>query len=233
MTSISIIIPTLNEAGNIEAAVQVISKALQEQNLHDFEMIIVDAGSTDGTGAIIDELSKKNERIKALHSPVRRGLGYDFRMGASIASKDYIGWFPGDNETLPETMTNIFKQIGQKDIIIPYTANPWVRPLYRRSLSKIYTLVFNIIFGLRLKYFNGPSFFRREIFQKAISTTNSPAFMAETLVQLLKKGEASYVEVPMFIKTRDYGKTSVLSWKYILPIGKTIVNLICKVYFQK
>lgn len=231
--SVSIIIPGLNEAGNIEKAVQNIVRELEEYSIVDYEIILIDDGSTDGTGKIVDELAAKNKHIKAFHNPVPRGLGYDFRIGASLASKEYIGWFPGDNETLPETMDNIFQQIGKVDAILPYTVNSWVRPVHRRLLSVIYTIMFNVIFGLKLKYFNGPCFFRRGLLKTIIMSTDGPAYMAEILIQLIKKNNnISYVEVPMYIKARDYGRTSVLKWKNVYLIGKTIFSLIYRIYFR-
>ena len=231
-SSISVIILSFNEAGNINNVVDLVLKFLKEEGLDDYELILVDGGSTDGTEKIIDELAASNYHIKAVNNPPKKGLGHDFKTGISLASKDYVGWFPGDNETLPETITNIFKEIGKSDIIIPYTVNPWVRSLYRRILSTTYTVLFNIIFGLRLKYFNGPCFFRRQLLSDITMSTDGPAYMAEILVQLVKKG-VPYVEVPMYIKARDYGKTSVLKWKNVYLIAETITRLFFHIYFSR
>ncbi len=231
-SSISVIILSFNEAGNINNVVDLVLNFLQKENMNDYELIMVDGGSIDGTGKIIDELAAVNDRIKSVHNPIKKGLGYDFRTGISLASKDYVGWFPGDNETLPETMGNIFREIGKTDIIIPYTVNTRVRSLYRRILSTTYTVLFNTIFGLRLKYFNGPCFFRRDLLKTIEMTTDSPAYMAEILIQLVKKG-VPYVEVPMYIKARDYGKTSVLKWKNVYLIAETIVRLFFRLHFSR
>ncbi len=230
--SISVIILSFNEAGNVKNAVDLILQFLQKENLNDYELIIVDGGSTDGTAKIIDELVASNSHIKAVHNPPKKGLGHDFKTGIALASKDYVGWFPGDNETLPETMSNIFKEIGKTDIIIPYTVNTLVRSRYRRTLSVIYTIFFNTIFGLRLKYFNGPCFFRRQLLSNITMSTDGPAYMAEILVQLVKKG-VPYVEVPMYIKVRDYGKTSVLKWKNVYLIAQTIIWLFFRLHFSR
>ena len=229
--SISVIILSFNEAGNINNVTNLVLKSLLEEDIDDYELILVDGGSTDGTGKIIDELAASNYRIKAVHNPPKKGLGHDFKTGISLASKDYVGWFPGDNETFPETITNIFKEIGKSDIIIPYTFNPWVRPWYRWILSVTYTAFFNIIFNLRLRYFNGPCFFNRQLLKDVTMSTNGPAYMAEILVQLVKKG-VPYVEVPMYIRVRDYGQTSVLKWKNVYLIAETIIRLFFRLHFS-
>jgi len=230
--SISVIILSLNEAGNIRNVVDLVLKSLKEEGLNDYELILVDSGSADGTEKIIDELAATNAFIKAIHDLPYGGLGHGFRAGVALASKDYVGWFPGDNETLPQTITNVFKNIGKYDIIIPYTVNPEARSRYRRMLSVIYTIFFNIVFGLRLKYFNGPCFFRKQLLNNIIMSTNGPAYMAEILIQLIKKG-VSYIEVPMYIKPRDYGKTSVLKWKNVYLIAETIIRLFFRLHFSR
>ena len=163
---------------------------------------------------------------------IPKGLGYNFRTGVFLAGKNYVGWFPGDNEVLPESMSNTFSQIGKADAVVAYTANPWIRPLYRRLLSTAYTSIFNTIFGLRLKYFNGACFFRREALKNITMTTDSPAYMAEILIQLIKKNGATYIEVPHYIKARSYGRSGVLKWKNVYMIGKTIISILPRIYFQ-
>lgn len=230
--SVSIIILSLNESGNIKQVIELVTESAMAQNLTDYEIIAVDGGSTDDTQEIIKKLALTNNRIKALYNSGKQGLGHDFKSGLSQASKEYAGWFPGDNETLPETITAILGQIGKTDIIVPYTVNPQVRSFYRRLLSTIYTSLFNSIFGLRLKYFNGPCFFRRDLLKTVAMTTDGPAYMAEILIQLIKNG-VSYIEVPMHIKARNYGKASVLKWKNVYSIAQTIVGLFFRLHFSK
>lgn len=231
--SISVIIISLNEAGNINNVVDLVLNFLQKEGLNDYELILIDDGSTDETGRIIDELAAKSDRIKSVHNPTRKGLGYDFRTGISLASKDYVGWFPGDNEISPETIKNIFAKIGEADIIIPvYETPPLARSWYRRLLSAAYVALFNAIFGLRLKYFNGPCFFRRQLLSNVTMSTDGPAYMAEILVQLVKKG-VPYIETPMYFKPRNYGKTSILKWKNVYLIAETIVRLFFRLHFSR
>lgn len=233
--SVSIMILAFNEAGNIRQTVELVTKSVIKQNLVDYEIITVDGGSTDGTQQIIKEITLNDSHLRPIYGHGKKGMGHDFKSGLAHVSKekDYVGWFPGDNETLPETITAILEQIGKADIIIPYTVNPQMRSIYRRFLSATYTMLFGIIFGLKLKYFNGPCFFRRDLLKTVEMTTDGPAYMAEILVQLVRRRGVSYVEVPMYIKKRDYGSSHVLKWKNVYPIGKTILSLIYRIYFRQ
>ncbi len=232
LPSVSVAIPALNEAGNIANAVRVTKDALDKHGFSDFEIILIDGGSNDGTPKIMDELGSKDGRIKVGPHIASRGLGHSVRHGLSCATKEYAGWFPGDNETLPETMKNVFAQIGKTDVIIPYTVNPWVRTPGRRILSAVYLKTFNTLFGTRLKYFNGPCFFRRPVLDSVVMSTDGPAYMMEILVQLVKRGDVSYVEVPMYLKARDYGTSSVLRWGNVWGIAKTAARLFFRIHFR-
>lgn len=232
--SVSILIPALNEAGNIANTAHLVLDSLAKYRFSDFEIILVDGGSRDNTSQIMDELATHNANIRVIRSSYNRGLGYSFRCGVSRATKDYVGWFPGDNETLSETMDNIFQQLGKADIIVPYTVNPWVRPYRRRILSSLYTWFFNTLFGLHLRYFNGTCFFKRNLLNMITMTSDGPAYMAEILVQLIKKEKMDYVEVPMHIRgPREYGKTSMLKWKNVGETAKTAAYLFWRIYVTK
>lgn len=230
--SVSVAVLALNEAGNLENAVKEVKNALARESLAEYEIIIIDGGSTDATPEIADQLAKEDPKIRVKHTE-SRGIGYGFRVAAELAKKEYFGWFPGDNETMPETIRNVFSALGKTDVIIPYTVNPWVRPIGRRILSFVYRKICNILFGIPIKYFNGPCFFRRSVLQSITMSADNPAYMTEILVQLLKLRRASYLEVPMYIKARDYGSPKVLKWKNVWAIAKTFATLFFKVRFKK
>ncbi len=231
--SLSVIILALNESGNIKQTVELVIESAKKNYFYDFEIIVVDGGSTDGTQRVIEELVLSDSHVKSVYNHGKMGMGRDFKSGLALASKEFVGWFPGDNETFPETVDAILGQVGEADIIIPYTINPEVRSVYRRLLSNIYTSAFNRVFGLKLKYFNGPCFFRRDLLRTVEMTTDGPAYMAEILIQLIKKNGASYIEVPMRIRARDYGKSSVLKWKNVWEIAKTAASLFFRIYIVR
>jgi glycosyltransferase involved in cell wall biosynthesis len=228
---ISIVIPALNEEKNLEAAVKGLAPLLEkEESLKDYEILIFDDGSTDKTGEIADRLSQENNRIKVIHNPRNMGLGYNFRKGAELATGNYVSWFPSDNENTPESFISTLKHAGEADVIIAYTSNMEVRPLKRRILSRIYTFINNLIFGLHLRYFNGLSVYRRDLLLKIPPWSNSFAYAVEILVPLLKSG-ASYIEVP--VEIRPTTKTSALKLKRILQVFKAIFLLFWRINIKR
>ena len=86
MPKISIIMPALNVGAYIRECLH----SVIEQTLEDIEIIVVDAGSTDGTLEIINEFALVDKRIQVVHSKIK-SYGYQLNLGFSLAKADYIG----------------------------------------------------------------------------------------------------------------------------------------------
>jgi Glycosyl transferase family 2 len=94
--SVSVFIPALNEEENLEPTVARLIEALTV-TVEDYEIIIVDDGSSDGTGAVADSLAAESSAVRVLHNPHNMGLGYCFTQGYREAGKDFFVYIPGDN----------------------------------------------------------------------------------------------------------------------------------------
>ncbi|MDI6735202.1 MAG: glycosyltransferase [bacterium] len=229
--TISIIIPALNEENNIKPTIEEVLSGIGDK-FTDYEILIFDDGSSDKTGIIADELAVKNPKIKVIHNIKTKGLGYNYKEGVTLAKNDYIVWFPGDNGLSVESIEKVMNKVGEADIIIPYTLNTWVRPLSRRIISKVFVWGINLLFNIKVKYYNGTVVFKRELIQSISISTNSFAFQSEALVKLLKKGY-NYVEVGYNVKERQYGKSKAFQLKNIINVFKTIINLFWQIYIKR
>lgn len=223
MRSITVIVPALNEEGNIVGTITSITPVL-EKNFDDYEIFLFDDGSTDRTGPLADELASKNKKIRVIHNKTPLGLGYNYKRGVKEATKDYVIMIPGDNEITGDSYETMFKAAGQKDIVIPYTVNSEIRPLGRQILSKAYTMVMNLISGFNVKYYNGTVVHKREIIQSVPIETDSFAYQAEALIRLIKTGK-TYVETPMYIVDRAHGKSKALKMKNVIRVSKSVFKL--------
>jgi glycosyltransferase involved in cell wall biosynthesis len=191
--SISLLIPALNEEEHIEAAVRTVQGAIAGL-LADHEFILVDDGSSDRTGEIMDRLAREDPRIRVVHNPKNLGLGGAYKRGLAQARLDYVMWVSADNAETNDNLRNIIGHVGQADIIVPYLATQSNRPWFRRFTSKVFARLVNLLCGLSVRYYNGGVVHRRELIQGIDIVTDSFAYQAEALVKLLKAGR-TYVEV--------------------------------------
>ncbi len=230
--SISVIIPAFNEEGNLENAVKDVVSAAEAAEVENYEILIFNDFSADKTGEVADGLAKENQHIKVIHNPKNMGLGYNYRKGIELAKNEYVIMVPGDNEVEGKSIGNLFAQVGKADIVISYTANPEIRPKTRQIISRSFVGLMNFLFGLKLRYYNGISLIRKDLLQKVEMTTFGFAYMAEILTKLIKAGH-SFVEVPMYIRLRAYGKVSVFRLKSIIGVLRAIFSLFLRVHFKE
>ena len=93
ISKVSIIVPTFNNEGTIEACVN----SIKMQSYKNIEIILVDDGSTDNTGAICDAIAMMDERIKVIHQK-NKGLSGARNSGMSMATSEYLCFVDGDDE---------------------------------------------------------------------------------------------------------------------------------------
>jgi glycosyltransferase involved in cell wall biosynthesis len=95
--SLSVFFPCYNEQENVTRTVQQALEVLNKLEL-DFEIIIVNDGSSDKTGQIAEELSSRDKRIKAVQHPKNLGYGAALQSGFRAASKEFVFYTDGDGQ---------------------------------------------------------------------------------------------------------------------------------------
>lgn len=221
--SISVIVPALNEEGNLANAVAAVQSVMGGRS-QQYEILIFDDGSTDRTGEIAESLAKGHRGIRVVHHEQPRGLGYCYRRGAELATCEHIVMVPGDNEIPAESLAAICAELGAADIVVPYFTNGWIRPRSRQIMSRAFTGLVNTLFGLKLRYFNGPCIHRRVLAQSAMPNTTGFAYMAVLLVRLVTSGYR-FKEVGIELGPRTSGRSKAFRVKNMFSVGFTLASL--------
>ena len=222
--SISIIIPALNEEGNIQGSIDSAVYAA-EKHFDDYEIIVVNDGSTDDTLKIIEENVKTNDKVNVISHPEPRGFGASYNTGRKNVKMKYCVMVHGDNVFDKNTLSDVFSHVGQADVVCGFIANPESRSRTRRIISTLFTKLMNSIFRLELKYFNGIQIHQTEWLKNLELKSNGFGFQAELLIKALRDGKR-YVEVPYIHTERPGGgATKILKLKNIISVIKTISYL--------
>ena len=230
--SVSIIVPALNEEGNLRGTEQCVKGALKKEAIDDYEILIFNDGSTDRTGEVARELAAEDEKIKAIDNPGNMGFGYNYTEGVRLATKDYVMMVPGDNEIPEEAIRRVLAMAGEADMVVPYTSNTEVRPATRRIISRLFVVVINTLFGLGVRYYNGTCLHRAELLKLVPMKSWDFAYMAAILVRLIKSG-ATYVEVGVEITQREAGASKAFALKNVVSVGRTILTLFWDVQIKR
>jgi dolichol-phosphate mannosyltransferase len=221
--SLSVVVPAYNEAENLEGAVRDALDAARA--FVDYEVIVVNDGSADGTGEVADRLATElAPHVRAIHHPVNRGFAESYQTGLAHASMAYFTFVPGDHEVLRESVDAIFGAVGAADLVVPYHGTPWNRAWHRRVLTFVCTTEINLLFGRRLNYYQGPTVYPTALARALPITTHGFFFCTEMLLNALAMGY-SYVQVPLIHKERAYGRSKAVKLANIVNAELTILKL--------
>lgn len=95
--SLSVVLPAYNEAPNIERVVRDCARYL-DTRMPDHEIVVVNDGSTDATGAILDALAAEMPRLRPRHHDRNRGYGAALRTGFEAATRPFVFYMDGDGQ---------------------------------------------------------------------------------------------------------------------------------------
>ncbi|MDD4601673.1 MAG: glycosyltransferase family 2 protein, partial [Negativicutes bacterium] len=148
---VSVIMPALNEEGNITRAVENALDAFRRLECAG-DVIIVNDGSTDRTAQIVEKMSERNPEIRMISHEKTKGIGASFWDGVSVAGGELVVLLPGDGETDAFEILRYLPLLEHVDMVIPFFYNKEVRNWKRRMISKIYKGIINLSFGLLINY---------------------------------------------------------------------------------
>jgi glycosyltransferase involved in cell wall biosynthesis len=223
--SLSIVIPAYNESGNILGTLDNVTRALAPLDLP-HEILVVDDGSTDGTGALVTANLGRFPGVELLVNERNMGFGWSYRRGVEVASLAHVVMVHGDNAWGWATLREFFSHTGEADVIIGYTRNMLKSRTWTRTLvSKLFTFLVNLITRRRLTYYNGLQIHRAPILKSLRIESHGYGFQAEVLVKALRLAP-SYVEVPMDLIERQKGESKAFRVKNFVDVWRTLMLLV-------
>jgi dolichol-phosphate mannosyltransferase len=211
-----VIVPTYNERDNIARLIDLVLAQGP-----DFEILVVDDGSPDGTGAIVDRIAESNPRVHALHRAKKLGLGTAYLAGFRWALERpqfaFVFEMDADFSHDPGHLPTFLEAIEHADLVLgsryrfgKVTVVNW--PISRLILSYAANIYARIVTGLQLYDSTGGfKCFRREVLA-AIDLdgvrSNGYAFQIEMSFRAWKRG-FTIVEIPIVFADRSEGESKM------------------------
>ena len=193
--TISFIISALNEERVLGAFLEQLMAVVEGARFVDYEVILINDGSTDRTGEIMDGAARRHPKVTVVHNPKNLRFGNSYKRGLRQARFQYVMLLCGDGGLPAASLPAIFDCIGTADIVVPWMTNlRRIKSLPRYLLSRAYTTLFNVLCGMRLRYYNGLPVHRNDLLQRIQITSGGFGFQAEILIKLIRSG-CTYVEV--------------------------------------
>jgi len=199
-SSLTVVIPAFNEAGNLESIVRYALDEVAEL-VDDFEILIVNDGSHDGTGLIADDLAAEDPRVRVIHHPFNVGYGGAQKTGFRYATKTWVVLVPADHQFDVKHLALFLDARREADIIASVRierADPWPR----RVVSRVYNWYVRNHLHLQVSDLNWVKMIRREALSRIDIETAGFAVDAEIVVKAQALGyRVTEVRVPHHPRT--------------------------------
>ncbi len=217
---ISVVIPTYNEATVIEETLRRAAASLRRPG-QDFELIVVDDSSTDGTAALAESLSA-DLPVRVLRRPGRLGLATAVLDGWNISRGDVLGVMDADLQHPPEVLSSLAEAIREPGVEIAVASRyisgggtsqwSWLRRLMSRGATHLAACVLPLTLADVSDPMSGMFFVRAS----ALSGARLNPLGYKILLEVLAKSRrGAYVEVPYVFQQRGRGSSKLGSRQYV------------------
>lgn len=226
LTSLSIFFPCYNEALNVGT---MIDQSVQVGNEYgiDYEVVVVDDGSSDNSSEIVQQYSKKNPRVRLVQHSKNMGYGAALRTGLKSVTKDLVFLTDGDNQFRLFEIDKLFSKIDSCDVVVGYRVNRQDKA-HRRLNGFLWTQLTKLLFGLPVRDVDCAfKLFRKRALEGLELRSDHLLIHAEILARIQKKG-FKIQEIGVTHYPRDAGKATATG---IGRIFKTFGELF-KLYWQ-
>jgi glycosyltransferase involved in cell wall biosynthesis len=220
--SVSIFFPAYNDAGTI-ASLALIAHMTARALSDDYEVIVVDDGSPDHTGELLDEMARHFPWLKVVHHEKNRGYGGALRTGFETATKELVFYTDGDAQYDPRELALLHQALTPEvDFVNGYKIGR-SDPVHRIVIGRAYHWLVRTMFGLRLRDVDCDfRLMRREVFRKVALTRSSGVICVELMKKVQDHG-FRLAEVPVHHFHRTYGKSQFFN----LPrVARTLLDLV-------
>jgi len=205
--SISVVVPIYNERAAVPGAIQEIDRFI-DAHFADYELIIVESGSTDGTAEACDALPSLLSRARVVHEGGRNGFGSAVRLGIALATKRWVWPIVVD---LPFDLNVIVDALPHMDAfqaVISYRSED-PRSLYRRLQSVMFNVLARALLRVRARHINSAFKVTNTALTQSLGLESRGWLLDAELIMRLEERGVPYAEIPVRLIDRSIGRSTI------------------------
>jgi len=204
---ISVFLMAFNEADNLPTVAAEIHNHLLALK-QPFDLCILDDGSSDGTGAIADQLAAELSGVRVIHHAENLGLGGVYRTGFRSGRGEFVTFFPADGQFPASIIGQCLPLIENRDLILGYLPRR-PRSLLSGFLSFSERVLYTALFG-PMPRFQGIFMIRREVLERLPLKSKGRGWtIVMEMILRLARGNYRIKSTPTAIRPRISGQSKV------------------------
>jgi glycosyltransferase involved in cell wall biosynthesis len=205
---LSVFFPAHDEAENLARTVTSAIKALDQLRLHELEVVLVDDGSTDGTGDIAESLAAQDRRIQVVHHPVNGGYGAALKSGFAAAGREWIFYTDSDGQFDVADIDLLLPYAGDFDAIVGYRTHRSDNPI-RKVNQALWSRLVRRVLGIDIRDVDCAfKLLRRNSLERIEPLVSEGAVISAELLVKLQRSGARIKQVGIPHHPRVAGKPS-------------------------
>jgi len=206
LSSLSIFFPCYNDAGTI-ASIVMLAYITARTLTDDFEVIVVDDGSTDAGLDILDELERVYPDLKVIRHEKNRGYGGSLKTGFATARKDFVFYTDGDIQYNVEELSDLAKEMTDGVDIVNGYKIARSDSVWRKIIGFSYNAFSRFLFRIKLRDIDCDfRLIRRSVFNKVKLSSDTGTICVE-MIKKIQENRFVFREVPVHHHFRSYGRS--------------------------
>jgi glycosyltransferase involved in cell wall biosynthesis len=183
--SLSVCVTAFNEEEDLEITVREVIDVLSRHGV-EYEVIIINDGSTDRTGEIARRLAQADPGVRIIEHPRNLNVGISIQEGMAAATKEFVTYIPGDYMFDLNRIENYFTAMHDHDLIVGYILNHEARERHRVIASQLFVKVIRLLYGIDVHYTNGLNFIRTELVRDMRFISLGHTISSEIIIKAMK-----------------------------------------------
>jgi phenylacetate-CoA ligase len=230
---LSVIVPCYNESLNIHELIERLQNVMHKKNIKG-EIILVNDGSTDDTGDVIDRFAEKYKNITTVHHQKNKGIAEAWKTGLSASSGEHVCLIDADLQYQPEDIWRLYReiQVANIDIVQGYRSNIGRLMDYRYIFSRGFNVILNLLFGMYLRdNKSGFVLCKREVLHDILQHRYHYYYFQSFIAIAAKEKGYTIREIEVLFRERRLGSSFIQRWPLkviacsLIDIAKAFLEL--------